>query len=111
MKSVPAWTAVAAVGELGEPSRFFWSSSELSTLVELFVLKGRPKESLRDVDDVLGPVPAIVDKLLSFPSLLRLPYLFFKYLAQELNEEPSFSAAAAAPTTHKPPRRTVIQKK
>lgn len=61
------------MGEVGEAGEFFWSSSELS------VLSGNPRDNRLEFDT---PAPL---------SLPRAPYLFFKYLAQELSAAPSFS--------------------
>lgn len=57
---------------------FFWSSSEDSKLVELF-LSGRPSDSLREAAED-GPADEL-DKVVlapSFPSFPRFPYLFWK---------------------------------
>jgi len=66
---------------------FFWSSSELSTTAEL-ERNGSPSDSRRE--DELDAELAAACSLAAF-SLPRLPYLFFRYLAQELNAAPSFS--------------------
>lgn len=72
---VPA--AAVAVGDVGEPDMFFWSSSDDSKLAEL-CRSGRPKESLLDETD--EPAPALdadelpAASLLSFP---LFPYLFY----------------------------------
>lgn len=70
---------------------FFWSSSELSTTVELD-RNGNPNDSRRE--DELDAELAAALSLAAF-SLLRFPYLFFKYLAQELKAAPSFSPVPA----------------
>jgi len=67
---------------------FFWSSSELSTTVE-FERNGSPSDSRRE--DELDAELAAAFSLAAALSLPRLPYLFFRYLAQELNAAPSFS--------------------
>lgn len=66
---------------------FFWSSSELSTTVELD-RSGKPSDSRR-LDELDADAAAALS-LAAF-SLLRFPYLFFRYLAHELNAAPSFS--------------------
>lgn len=91
---IPATPVIptAAVGEVGEPSPFFESSSELPN--SLAWRNGRPRLSLRDADDVvlLGVIDD--DGRSNVVSLaLRFPYLFFKYLAHELRF-PSLSSAA-----------------
>lgn len=70
--------AVVAVGTLGEPYRFFDSSSESSCLEWTL-------ERLAGVEVPAGELPAA--------SLPRFPYLLFKYRAHELRAAPSFSPA------------------
>lgn len=67
---------------------FFWSSSELSATVE-FERNGSPSDSRRE-DELDAELTAAAFSLAAL-SLPRLPYLFFKYLAQELSAAPSFS--------------------
>lgn len=79
------------VWEVGELCMFFWSSSELwSTAVEL-ERSGNPSDSRRD-DELAADAAelAAVFSLAAF-SLFRFPYLFFRYLAQELSAAPSLS--------------------
>lgn len=95
----------AAVGEIGEPSAFFESSSELAT--SFACLSGRPRLNrlAADVDeldgdavddaDAEGAVVVVVVSLL--PSLERFPYLFFKYRAHELSAAPSLSVSVLPP--------------
>lgn len=65
---------------MGEPAAFFESSSELAS--SFAERKGSPRDRRRALLDELLPVSR---------SLPRDPYLFFKYLAQELRAAPSFS--------------------
>lgn len=78
------------VWEVGELCMFFWSSSELSTAVEL-ERNGRPSDRRRE--DELDAAAAELAAALSLAafSLPRFPYLFLRYLAQELRAAPSFS--------------------
>lgn len=79
--------AAAAVGEVGEPSPFFESSSELA--ISLACLKGRPRLSRRATEEAdEEPVgPLLLVRLLLVGTVVdgsresfavRLPYLFFK---------------------------------
>lgn len=80
----------ATVGEVGELSPFFESSSDEA--ISLACRNGRPRLKRRvvldDVEDGIGllenDVPASRE---SFDVLF--PYLFFRYLAHELNASPS----------------------
>lgn len=72
---------------------FFESSSELSTAVEL-ERNGSPRDSRRE--DVLAAVELAAAASLAALSLPRFPYLFFRYLAQELRAAPSFSPVPLA---------------
>lgn len=67
---------------------FFWSSSELSTTVEL-ERSGSPSDSRRE--DAFDAAELAEAFSLAAFSLPRFPYLFFRYLAQELKAAPSFS--------------------
>lgn len=72
---VPA--AAVAVGDVGEPDVFFWSSSEDSKLVELW-RKGKPNESLlEDAEEAPAPADETDEfPVVSFPSFPLFPYLF-----------------------------------
>lgn len=74
---------------------FFWSSSELSTTVEL-ERSGNPSDNRRD-DELDADELAAALSLDEF-SLPRFPYLFFRYLAHELSAAPSFSPVPDAIT-------------
>lgn len=77
----------ATVGEVGEPSPFFESSSDEA--ISLACRNGKPKLKRRLVDDD-GNEELLVDPPASLESFdERFPYLFFKYLAHELNASPS----------------------
>lgn len=95
--------SVTYIGEVGEPSAFFESSSELAT--SFAWRNGRPRLKRRRSAAVgvlleLALGLAMLELApVSRPSLaVRLPYLFFKYLAQELSAAPSLSSPAAPRT-------------
>lgn len=99
---IPAAAAAAAIGEVGEPSTFFESSSELAT--SFAWRNGKPRLKRRRSAAVGVLLLALELAMLelapvSRPSLaVRLPYLFFKYRAHELSAAPSLSSPAAPRT-------------
>lgn len=91
----------AAVGEIGEPSPFFESSSELPTSFACRSGKPRLKRLAADVDELDGVADDDADAVvvsLALASLVeRFPYLFFKYRAHELRAAPSLSVSVLPP--------------
>lgn len=67
---------------------FFESSSELPISVD--DRRGKPSDSRLAAAELLADEGVALPPSLSLP-VARLPYLFFKYRAQELSAAPSFS--------------------
>lgn len=91
----------AAVGEVGEPSPFFESSSELATSFACLSGKPRLKRLAADVDELDGVADEDADAVVVVVSLAslveRFPYLFLRYRAHELRAAPSLSVSVLPP--------------